>query len=112
MGRGLHQALWDLLCRLSDPGPHFEAQRTLVQRFGRRVRSNAQTRVNVKSHSLAAGLAVFLIAHTTCSSQQAAAQPARPWMDASLPPDLRADMRSEEHTSELQSPCNLVCRLL
>src|SRR5256885_8694143 len=25
---------------------------------------------------------------------------------------LRADLRSEEHTSELQSPCNLVCRLL
>src|SRR5256885_12508464 len=25
--------------------------------------------------------------------------------------DLRAE-RSEEHTSELQSPCNLVCRLL
>src|SRR5205807_9307784 len=24
----------------------------------------------------------------------------------------RAAMRSEEHTSELQSPCNLVCRLL
>src|SRR5256885_3349130 len=24
----------------------------------------------------------------------------------------RALMRSEEHTSELQSPCNLVCRLL
>src|SRR2546426_11611809 len=24
----------------------------------------------------------------------------------------RAVMRSEEHTSELQSPCNLVCRLL
>src|SRR5256885_10299665 len=27
------------------------------------------------------------------------------------PPDPAAD-RSEEHTSELQSPCNLVCRLL
>src|SRR5256885_2561108 len=29
-------------------------------------------------------------------------------------PDLlaRAGVRSEEHTSELQSPCNLVCRLL
>src|SRR5256885_14660479 len=30
-------------------------------------------------------------------------------------PELRArrrDARSEEHTSELQSPCNLVCRLL
>src|SRR5256885_4143353 len=24
----------------------------------------------------------------------------------------RPDVRSEEHTSELQSPCNLVCRLL
>src|SRR3989454_6771858 len=24
----------------------------------------------------------------------------------------RIDRRSEEHTSELQSPCNLVCRLL
>src|SRR5256885_5603403 len=29
------------------------------------------------------------------------------------PPRARApDARSEEHTSELQSPCNLVCRLL
>src|SRR5256885_9347838 len=27
-------------------------------------------------------------------------------------PDRRAHPRSEEHTSELQSPCNLVCRLL
>src|SRR5256885_11788441 len=29
--------------------------------------------------------------------------------DRSLPPEIA---RSEEHTSELQSPCNLVCRLL
>src|SRR5205807_9360796 len=28
------------------------------------------------------------------------------------PGDPEADRRSEEHTSELQSPCNLVCRLL
>src|SRR5256885_871383 len=27
-------------------------------------------------------------------------------------PRTRAGIRSEEHTSELQSPCNLVCRLL
>src|SRR2546426_6352927 len=27
-------------------------------------------------------------------------------------PDARRLLRSEEHTSELQSPCNLVCRLL
>src|SRR5256885_12620768 len=25
---------------------------------------------------------------------------------------IRSEVRSEEHTSELQSPCNLVCRLL
>src|SRR2546426_3571974 len=29
-----------------------------------------------------------------------------------LLPDLASVGRSEEHTSELQSPCNLVCRLL
>src|SRR3989454_3703872 len=29
-----------------------------------------------------------------------------------LPADLVRSARSEEHTSELQSPCNLVCRLL
>src|SRR5256885_8534032 len=28
------------------------------------------------------------------------------------PPVCHATVRSEEHTSELQSPCNLVCRLL
>src|SRR5256885_12914703 len=27
-------------------------------------------------------------------------------------PDVPDALRSEEHTSELQSPCNLVCRLL
>src|SRR5256885_7284895 len=35
---------------------------------------------------------------------------------AALPPsryvEVRGLPRSEEHTSELQSPCNLVCRLL
>src|SRR5256885_3878170 len=29
-----------------------------------------------------------------------------------LPYSKRGCVRSEEHTSELQSPCNLVCRLL
>src|SRR5256885_4382336 len=32
----------------------------------------------------------------------------RPWYYSRV----FADSRSEEHTSELQSPCNLVCRLL
>src|ERR1039457_7471544 len=32
--------------------------------------------------------------------------------DSLGPPACRRSHRSEEHTSELQSPCNLVCRLL
>src|SRR5256885_5847016 len=32
------------------------------------------------------------------------------WRHSAREPDFAA--RSEEHTSELQSPCNLVCRLL
>src|SRR5256885_8774014 len=40
-----------------------------------------------------------------------------PEMDPTLinlaaPPSFPVQPRSEEHTSELQSPCNLVCRLL
>src|SRR5256885_12351454 len=33
-------------------------------------------------------------------------------LGTSRPTDAAAQIRSEEHTSELQSPCNLVCRLL
>src|SRR5256885_11141516 len=32
--------------------------------------------------------------------------------EARITGELSAAWRSEEHTSELQSPCNLVCRLL
>src|SRR5256885_13236876 len=32
--------------------------------------------------------------------------------DSETDPGTREPVRSEEHTSELQSPCNLVCRLL
>src|ERR1022692_3399725 len=47
-----------------------------------------------------------------CSSDLSA--PWRPAISAarSLPSAMSAIIRSEEHTSELQSPCNLVCRLL
>src|SRR5256885_12010945 len=35
-----------------------------------------------------------------------------PPRSSDLPPARVREDRSEEHTSELQSPCNLVCRLL
>src|SRR5256885_8896678 len=36
-----------------------------------------------------------------------------PWtLPANVAAAVKPDARSEEHTSELQSPCNLVCRLL
>src|SRR5256885_5043406 len=34
------------------------------------------------------------------------------WTQTNGMPPSAASRRSEEHTSELQSPCNLVCRLL
>src|SRR5256885_10000723 len=46
---------------------------------------------------------------------RAASSSPRPPRDRCRPGDRTArpkDRRSEEHTSELQSPCNLVCRLL
>src|SRR2546426_8301169 len=43
----------------------------------------------------------------TCSCQERREDPKR-----SARQTARRRWRSEEHTSELQSPCNLVCRLL
>src|SRR5256885_7742346 len=42
------------------------------------------------------------------------AKPVRFWQNVARPTRARniTYWRSEEHTSELQSPCNLVCRLL
>src|SRR2546426_8723304 len=34
------------------------------------------------------------------------------WLDLPISDVSNINPRSEEHTSELQSPCNLVCRLL
>src|ERR1039457_5608336 len=43
--------------------------------------------------------------------RDARARPASPMRDTRVRSSASAS-RSEEHTSELQSPCNLVCRLL
>src|SRR2546426_8554079 len=54
-----------------------------------------------------------------CPQPRDAARHLHPERDFALPRSSasrsaadRANVRSEEHTSELQSPCNLVCRLL
>jgi len=46
----------------------------------------------VNSQSLAIALALALIAHGTCLAQPATTPTERPWMNAALAPDLRADM--------------------
>src|SRR5256885_6877351 len=54
-------------------------------------------------HVGAEALEVTLVAHIADLAHD---------LGAASPEDLLKSDRSEEHTSELQSPCNLVCRLL
>src|SRR2546426_7831338 len=46
-----------------------------------------------------------------CRRETARGAPSSPG-SSRVAPQCGSDVRSEEHTSELQSPCNLVCRLL
>src|SRR5260364_111594 len=59
---------------------------------------------------------IYTLSHTTLFRSGHQAVDGRPQCHAGLPQeDRRADQsrgRSEEHTSELQSPDHLVCRLL
>src|SRR2546426_207285 len=57
------------------------------------------------------GITAFIVTKDTCDLEDA--QRVGMGHEASLPkcPGVLAAKRSEEHTSELQSPCNLVCRL-
>jgi beta-glucosidase len=56
------------------------------------VFTNANSLAPVNSHSLSFGFALLLVVHGTCLPQEATTQPARPWMNASLSPDARADL--------------------
>src|ERR1039457_1300534 len=53
----------------------------------------------------------YIIANSLQAAYQANAQAAALSNPAPLTPETK-QLRSEEHTSELQSPCNIVCRLL
>src|SRR5256885_12584871 len=65
-------------------------------------RSSARGTADPRSHSLRP------------TDNSASLTPARPSAAGPTSPPARSlgASRSEEHTSELQSPCNLVCRLL
>src|SRR5256885_4092971 len=53
-----------------------------------------------------------LFPYTTLFRSRAGPRLSRPALRAQSRPRRMGEHRSEEHTSELQSPCNLVCRLL
>src|SRR5256885_4462740 len=62
---------------------------------------------------VAAAAAAAAPASTSANTAAAAPDPVVLRLAQHLTPGtLASDGRSEEHTSELQSPCNLVCRLL
>src|SRR5256885_2782864 len=72
---------------------------TTLFRSVRRDQRGLQQAMGIALHQMAiledAGLALLAVDHEVLGSAGGGATP-----------------RSEEHTSELQSPCNLVCRLL
>src|SRR2546426_4970861 len=57
-------------------------------------------------------MAVFAGGCTFADLEAVCADPGETILDELESLDDKALVRSEEHTSELQSPCNLVCRLL
>src|SRR5205807_9206464 len=72
----------------------------------------ASLRGNPCSASSIAGrstCAKLIVPQRSSKMYQASTTPGRP---PASNPSLCGNLRSEEHTSELQSPCNLVCRLL
>src|SRR5205807_3158462 len=92
-----YRALFDLLRALGDPVAVLHASRAQLQ-------------------SIVPKAAVDRLLNPIVAERYAAT---RAWLDAPEheliawdDADYPRALRSEEHTSELQSPCNLVCRLL
>src|SRR5437762_9208639 len=87
-------------------------------KIGSAYPSEKETSVEVKGRDLVAGLPKTLMI-TSQEVREALLEPISTIVDSvritleRCPPELSADLvRSEEHTSELQSPMYLVCRLL
>src|SRR5256885_15522157 len=95
--------LWLLLWALVPVVAKSQLEKQASAKLGRQVRVGA---VEFRPWSLELTLRDLSIAR---SQAEGAAPESVP--SSSSSPQLQID-RSEEHTSELQSPCNLVCRLL
>src|SRR5688500_19862485 len=79
---------------------------TTLFRSGQNSRDVAQGLTDLRDKIARQTLLVVPADHATCHHEPAVGRHA---VGVSL---WRRPARSEEHTSELQSPCNLVCRLL
>src|SRR5256885_6252470 len=75
-----------------------------VQTRNTRARGASNVRRMVSSRSVAEAAALFRALACMCFLQSL--------QFAEIGIEALEALRSEEHTSELQSPCNLVCRLL
>src|SRR5256885_3246115 len=72
---------------------------TLFRSSNDLARTDVYRKLNIPSHTAPLGQCAVGIAKVNVNQA---------YLDGNVP----VEIRSEEHTSELQSPCNLVCRLL
>src|SRR2546426_181033 len=83
----------------TDAGDHLEGDRRRRESLG-----------FLAAPSKDEGIAALEPHHTTTTTRMSDEERVDVFLGQAV--TLREDIRSEEHTSELQSPCNLVCRLL
>src|SRR2546426_2979794 len=88
--------------------PAYRASALSAKSFGSRSRGRPIEK-GAEYVPAAATVSVVGVAMPPKAPRRRPGRPITPSPDSSSPADAS---RSEEHTSELQSPCNLVCRLL
>src|SRR3989454_8356127 len=95
--------------------PHADSAAS-ADRLGRRAVSSSERPVSGRGRPprpSSESTTIFVVFWTTSGAISSSIDRARSrLLHRVLEPPEPGDLRSEEHTSELQSPCNLVCRLL
>src|SRR5205807_5744015 len=80
------------------------------------LRGDLRQLCGLDGHTRLHGAPALRLRHTAHPLPARSAEASAHWLETVRPCGRRAPSsrpcRSEEHTSELQSPCNLVCRLL